>query len=685
MKSSSLFLCCALKRLLQSCAELTGRWVRVGIVIVALASSSLSYAQYPLRNNARAFEGGSRFVSETRTNGMSAYHDPNALQKQQQGVENGSIASSPSSDSRATALTVNRSRSVSDSHLSTQGAPGRLQQGARGNLDVLPQAILDTTRSSNGIAHSNGKKDKLPSNLIATNGKYDFLRVVSADKISNILVPDNGVVVVLPRKNFLMTEKVNEEDELSKKNDPSPIQKQNSSTLRNSKGNNLAIDQRSQNVTNSESASSFETLNSLKELPDDFVIFTLDNLDADEKLLLLDAKDGRWDSGDLLSASLIAEGLTTRESRAHYRSRFETLLAALEIQTADMSDQLMKTQCVYNFLHSKTLVSKYDLNCSSIAASLDSGVFNCVSATVLFNCFASRVGLEVAALETTGHAKSRVKYEDSYLDLETTCSNWESLPDHINPYSLAYINRRKAERTKGIPAAVDGFTSELAEGISREKGQEKGQVNQIGFTDLSPEVAADGKREVTGQVLFKPVVFKGEEDETPDESMASGLVREETPLTLEDGSTTFGLDKEAPLGYSFTRSRRPMREITDVELVATIYYNVGVDRYQSGDYENAVVSYIKAAQLAPNNLTILGNLKATLNNWAIDVATKEKKYSTAIRITELGLMIDPDFREFNMNMPIFFRDWIDYLAKDNKWDEIKRVQEEYWKLFPNGE
>ena len=125
-----------------------------------------------------------------------------------------------------------------------------------------------------------------------------------------------------------------------------------------------------------------------------------------------------------------------------------------------------------------------------------------------------------------------------------------------------------------------------------------------------------------------------------------------------------------------------MREISDVELVATIYYNVGVDYSQAGDYERSIASYIKAVQLAPENKTILGNLKATINNWAIDVAMKDKDYETAILLTDLGLRIDPDFREFNLNLPIFYHDWIELLVKAKKWDDVERVQNEYRKRFP---
>ncbi|MBQ7813676.1 MAG: tetratricopeptide repeat protein, partial [Thermoguttaceae bacterium] len=151
------------------------------------------------------------------------------------------------------------------------------------------------------------------------------------------------------------------------------------------------------------------------------------------------------------------------------------------------------------------------------------------------------------------------------------------------------------------------------------------------------------------------------------------------------GTTTFDAETstpDAPLGYSYTRTRKPMREIGDVELVATIYYNVGVDFYQKERFEEAIVAYVKAARLAPNNPTILGNLKATLNNWAIQIAMKDRDFERAIQVAEQGLLLDPNFTEYKMNLPIFFHRWVDCLALENRWDEAKRVEREYLKRFP---
>ena len=295
------------------------------------------------------------------------------------------------------------------------------------------------------------------------------------------------------------------------------------------------------------------------------------------------------------------------------REKFDRFAAELATLTERETDPLEKTKIVYGYLHDVVLTEKYNLNCSSLVASLETGVFNCVSATALFNCFAARSGLEVAALETTGHAKSRVKFADSFLDLETTCSSWDRLPDKIRPYS-----RPRSTTTDG--GAI---------------------LQNVSFERREPNADA--------------------------------------------GSTTFDAETstpDAPLGYSYTRTRKPMREIGDVELVATIYYNVGVDFYQKERFEEAIVAYVKAARLAPNNLTILGNLKATLNNWAIQIAMKDEDFERAIQVAEQGLLLDPNFPEYKMNLPIFFHRWVDCLARDNRWDEAKRVEREYLKRFP---
>jgi len=457
--------------------------------------------------------------------------------------------------------------------------------------------------------------------LEQTNGRYTFLRLAKRrEDFATVRVAPNAQLVVVPRKNFVeanvksQEESENESEDFSIQSDPFSDSTSDVSKLDVSEAQEV------------EKASE----NKATENVDDYVAFVLTNLDRDEGILLRDAQDGEWNSTDLLSASLIAEGLTTARQRAHYRSVYARLLQMLAPKVERVSEPFQKSEIVYGFLHQTALTSKYDLNCSSVAKALDTGVFNCVSATVLFNCFAKESGLNVAALETTGHAKSRVKFADSYLDIETTCSDWNRLPDRVQAYAPT---RKKSDDLNAIA--------------------ERGVPSQLDSTSI----------------------VRGNVDDATSQNVP-GNVKDGVKTPNAEGSTSFEIDSEAPLGYSFTRTKRPMREITDVELVATIYYNVGIDYYQAGSYERAIASYIKAIQLAPNNHTILGNLKATLNNWAIELATKEKRYATAVQITLFGLALDPNFEEFKVNLPVFFHDWVEYLAKDNKWEEIERVQKE---------
>lgn len=678
------------------------RQVRIGaflifFTIVSLFFSTLGYAQFvafPRLNNGRILDSSSRFqpVEITQSNNSVSRiisHSSSAREF----VDNPEVASNyinEGSEARKSNVSRTDSRNFSNSTQQSKVVSSRkpLTDSRTVNVNSSASVSQGSVRNiavpRNNQASLKEETKKSVSSLKRINNQYDFLRIVSANELSKIKTSNDCVVVAVPRKNFLNAPKSSLEQETFIESEPNTDLRQELTDERSSIVSSIEkSDDRRQSLL----TGPFNKTVALQNT-DEYVIFILTNIDQDEQNLLRDSRNGRWEFADLLGASLIAEGLTTRESRAHYRARFETLLAALKRQLVDLNDPLMKTQLVYDFLHSTALYSKYDLNCSSVAASLDSGVFNCVSATVLFNCFASKVGLNVAALETTGHAKSRVKFSDCFLDIETTCYSWDRLPDRIRPYA----NKRSeqagrsglVDAEENLANKIDGVNTEV-DSIDNLSTQKKNELDLAGNrTELV--------RESTGKVTFKPVVF----DEDPVilqtvSSSSSSDVAENRAQSLnehsevgeaEGGFTTFGIDEEAPLGYSFTRNRRPMREISDVELVATIYYNIGVDRYQSGDYDGAIASYIKAVQLSPNNQTMLGNLKATLNNWAIDIATKEKDYATAIRITELGLKLDPDFHEYKMNLPIFFRDWIEYLGKDNKWEEVKRVQEEYWKRFP---
>ncbi len=335
-------------------------------------------------------------------------------------------------------------------------------------------------------------------------------------------------------------------------------------------------------------------------------ICLLNHLPESEINLLLDAKDGRWDGVSFLDAVLIADGLSD-EDRAICRSIYLDHLEKLRNETRGMPDDLPKIRKVFEFLHREVLTGSYNLNYSSAATSLQTGVYNCVSATVLFNAFAGDVGLDSYGLEMTGHAKSRVFYGDQYLDIETTCPHWEILPD--KPVAIA--------QSMVVSRPITG---------SEEK-------ETVGALEVPEDV--------------------------------------DSPITPDKAVTLAG--------------KRPVRPVTPVQFVATIYYNRAVDYYQNGNYDKAITSYLKAVALDPDNKTVLGNLKATINNLAIELASRKKNYAEAIRLTEQGLALDPDFDQFKANLPLYYRHWAEDLRKNNRIDEARQVEDRMERRLSRGD
>ncbi len=145
-----------------------------------------------------------------------------------------------------------------------------------------------------------------------------------------------------------------------------------------------------------------------------------------EQRLVADAADGRLDDHSLFRAALIASGVGREKALAGYLRRYDKLVKQLQRSRSVTStdEPLARAEAVFEFLHARLLRGQYRINCTDVREALDHGHYNCVSASVLFNCLAEAVGLEVRGLEIPGHAMSRLQAGDTSLDIETTCSDW---------------------------------------------------------------------------------------------------------------------------------------------------------------------------------------------------------------------------------------------------------------------
>jgi hypothetical protein len=115
-----------------------------------------------------------------------------------------------------------------------------------------------------------------------------------------------------------------------------------------------------------------------------------------------------------------------------------------------------------------------------------------------------------------------------------------------------------------------------------------------------------------------------------------------------------------------------LRPVSDVELVAMIYYNRGVDLLAEGRFAAAAAANLKAVRLDPKNKAARGNYLATINNWGIERATVGD-YSKAAELFRLGLAADPTYAAFRDNYVRLFRQWTDKLRRDGRDEEALRL------------
>jgi tetratricopeptide (TPR) repeat protein len=113
---------------------------------------------------------------------------------------------------------------------------------------------------------------------------------------------------------------------------------------------------------------------------------------------------------------------------------------------------------------------------------------------------------------------------------------------------------------------------------------------------------------------------------------------------------------EKTIGYRPGKSRETFREVTPVELVATIYYNRGVDLLLNKQFAEALAANQKTLRLDPASKTAQGNLLATLNNWAIHEAD-QSRFAESIELLKAGLSLQPDFQTFKANHAHVTRRW----------------------------
>jgi tetratricopeptide (TPR) repeat protein len=326
------------------------------------------------------------------------------------------------------------------------------------------------------------------------------------------------------------------------------------------------------------------------------------NVDPVEKALFQDAQDGKWDNFNLFRAAMVAEGERDPIKIKNYEAKLDAILQKIKNKNHNNNNPVAAenlTRSLFEALHRDIMTRQYDINCTNISRVFETGKFNCVSATVLFNVIGEKAGLNVHALEMPGHALSRVRFSGKEIDLETTCPDWFKL-----------------ENKEALAAA-------------------------------------------TTQRVAQP------ESATPNPIAGNNADNRNLQDTRTESAKLADLSKKS-------------REITPVQLIATIYYNHGVDLLNEKRYAEAAMVNIKALHLDPESETAQGNLMVAINNWALELSSGKttngiKRYDLAAILFDQGRYLDPSYEKFETNQLHIYYHWILDLAIKGRLDAAKEV------------
>jgi hypothetical protein len=129
---------------------------------------------------------------------------------------------------------------------------------------------------------------------------------------------------------------------------------------------------------------------------------------------------------DLVRAAAFASGLTEASEVARFEARIRVLARRLE-PLATVEDPVRRTNDLLVLLH-QGLLRNYSEKQPYPAAVLDTGLFDCAASTILFNIFATHLGLQVEAVGEPDHVFSVVTVDGHRYGVGTTIANGFATP-----------------------------------------------------------------------------------------------------------------------------------------------------------------------------------------------------------------------------------------------------------------
>jgi hypothetical protein len=145
----------------------------------------------------------------------------------------------------------------------------------------------------------------------------------------------------------------------------------------------------------------------------------------------------------LCEAALRAAGIESTSEIERHLSRLDDLCETLRSRIPPNAPCRERAAVLLDALHKDLLRGPYNPHLWNIAETLESGAYNCLTATILYLDLCERFEISASAVFQPGHLLCRVE-DDPPFHVETTCARWFDLESPATP-SLASRVLNRAE------------------------------------------------------------------------------------------------------------------------------------------------------------------------------------------------------------------------------------------------
>ena len=314
----------------------------------------------------------------------------------------------------------------------------------------------------------------------------------------------------------------------------------------------------------------------------------------------------------LLWTSLAAEGRASEADFAAHQRRVRELARKFKADIRSSADLRSQAAALHELVHREVLTGGYDLACSTLTETLQTGRFNCVTATILYVALCHEIGIEARGVEIPAHVYAQVGSGAEAIRVETTCARW---------FELAARDLAAAERV--VPGRPTDANSDDAAGA-----------------DVAPRILDTWQ--LTAILYYNQGVDHAE--------------RGNYPAAIAANSKAYRLD---PLSRSIRKN------------LLSAVNNWALDMADAGNYQQALSLLEEGQQLAPEHTTFTTNIVALYQRW-VDELCQAEKFAEADAAVRRAMLHHRDLRLATEQF-VVYRRWGSHLVGARNVEQVLRL------------